>query len=174
MAAHYVTCPICGQRFNRDAVPCVQVAAKRWAHVECYNSKETEKSKDQLDKEDLEKYIMMLLKEDFVNPKVRKQLKQFTEEYNYTYSGIKKALVYFYEVKQNDTDKMCGGIGIVPHIYKQAKDYYYALWLASQKNEGKVISDYKPVTREVHIPVPQASMKRRKLFAFFSKEEENE
>jgi len=41
-----------------------------------------------------------------------------------------KALKYWYEVKKNplDTNR---GIGIIPYIYNQAKEYYYALYLAN-------------------------------------------
>ena len=43
---------------------------------------------------------MKLLGENYINPRVRKQLNQYVEEYNYTYSGMLKALIYFYEVKR--------------------------------------------------------------------------
>ena len=69
----------------------------------------------------------------------RKQMKDFVENYHYTYSGMKKALVYFYEIKKNDISKANGGIGIIPYVYRDAYNYYYTLWLANQKNENKVI-----------------------------------
>ena len=84
---------------------------------------------------------------------------------------MKKALVYFYEVKGNDKSKAAGGIGIIPYVYRQAYEYYYSLWLANQKNEDKVIVHYVPTVREVKIPSPQLKQKRRKLFSFFEEDE---
>lgn len=168
--AHYVICAVCGQKFNRDVVPCKQVSARRYAHLDCAVTSESTKTQEQIDREELEKYIMELLKEDFISPRVRKQIKQYTEEYKYTYSGIRKALFYFYEIKGNDKTKANGSIGIVPYVYKESYNYYYSLWLAKQRNEDKCIEDYQPEVREVRIPVPQAKVRRRKLFSFFEED----
>lgn len=113
--------------------------------------------------------------ETYINAKTNKQLKDYREQYNYTYSGIHKALVYFYEIKGNDKNKANGGIGIVPFVYRDAYNYYYALWEAKQKNEGKKIEDFIPKIREVHIPIPQRNIEKRNLFSFLDEEvEENE
>ena len=136
----------------------------------CAIAAENEKSQAEKDKEDLEKYIMELLEEEYISPKVRKQLAAYVEQYNFTYSGMKKALIYFYEVKGNDKKKANGGIGIIPYCYRDAYNYYYSLWIANQKNEGKVIIDYKPQTREVRIPPPQLKPRKRRLFNFFEED----
>lgn len=168
---HKVKCKYCGLVFDRDRIPYKQVSERRYAHLECALAAENEKSQAEKDKEDLEKYIMEeLLHEDFINPKVRKQLNSYIEQYNFTYSGMKKALVYFYEVQGNDKQKANGGIGIIPYIYRTAYEYYYSLWLANQKNEDKVMINYKPVVREVRIPSPQLKPRRRRLFTFFEED----
>ena len=116
---------------------------------------------------------MTLLNEEYISPRVRKQINAFINEYKYTYSGIRKALVYFYEIKGNDISKANGGIGIVPYCYKEAFNYYYSLWLAQQRNENKIITEYVPQVREVRIPPPQLKKaKKRKLFNFFEEDEE--
>lgn len=56
-------------------------------------------------------------------------MNDYIREYQYTYSGMLKALVYFYEVKGNNKNKANGGIGIIPFIYKDAYNYYYNLWM---------------------------------------------
>ena len=117
---------------------------------------------------------MRLFDTDFINPRIRKQINDYIKEYNYTYTGILKALVYFYEVKKNSLEKSQGGIGIVPYIYNDAYNYYYSLWLAQQKNENKDVANYIPVTREVHIPIPQRKIKKRKLFAFLDEEDKSQ
>ena len=156
--------------FDRDKIPFKQISERRYAHLTCALAAENEKSQAEKDKEDLEKYIMELLGEEYISPRVRKQMNGYVDEYNFTYSGMKKALVYFYEVKGNDKSKAKGGIGIIPYVYRDAYNYYYSLWLANQKNEHKVITDYKPVVREVRIPPPQLKPRKRRLFSFFEED----
>lgn len=111
---------------------------------------------------------------DYVPPRAQKQIKQYIKEYNFTYSGMKKALYYFYEIKKNDISKANQGVAIIPYIYQESYNYFYSLWLANQQNENKDISNYKPKERIVRIPVPQRKVKRRKLFTFLDKEWNNE
>ena len=167
---HKVKCKYCGVVFDRDKIPFKQVSERRFAHLACAIAADNEKSQAEKDKEDLEKYIMELLNEEYISPRVRKQMSSYIEEYNFTYSGMKKALVYFYEVKGNDKSKANGGIGIIPYVYRDAYNYYYSLWLANQKNENKVMIDYRPVVREVRIPPPQLKPRKRCLFNFFEED----
>ena len=168
--AHYVICTECGKKFNRDIVPCKQTAARRYAHIDCAAADKITKPQEDPDKIECEQYIMNLLKEEYISPRVRKQLNQFINEYKYSYSGIRKALIYFYEVKKNDISKANGGIGIVPYCYKQAFDYYYSIWLAQQINQEKIIDNYIPQIVEVKIPPPQIRVKK-KFFKFFEEDE---
>lgn len=167
---HKVKCKYCGLTFDRDKVPFKQVSEKRYAHVACAVAAENEKTQAEKDKEELEDYIKKLLNEEYISPKVRKQINSFIDTYNYTYSGMRKALIYFYEVKGNDKKGANGGIGIIPYVYREAFNYYYSLWLAKQRNEGKVIDDYKPEVIEIHIPPPQLKPKKRRLFSFFEED----
>lgn len=169
--AHIVTCVYCKQRFDRDKVPFVQVANRRYAHQECSEQENLRLFKEEADKIDLDTYIMGLFKLDYVTPRIRKQLNTYAEQYGYSYSGMKKALVYFYEIKGNSIEKANGGVGIIPYVYQDARNYYYALWEANQNNEGKVIADYIPKERIVKIPVPKRQLRKRKLFTFLDEEE---
>jgi hypothetical protein len=150
-------------------MPYIQVG-RRYAHKECSLTAEERKTQEEQDKQDLDNYIIQLLKIDYIDARIRKQIKTYIEENNYTYSGIKKALIYFYEVKGNSIEKANGGIGIVPFIYKDAFNYYYALWQAQQQNKDKVIVDYQPKVIEVVIPRPQRKVKQRQLFTFLDEE----
>lgn len=114
---------------------------------------------------------MKLFNTEYVEPRVQKQITKYINEYNYTYSGMLKALKYFYEVKGNSIEKSNGGIGILPYIYKNAYNYWYEVWLAQQKNSMKVIEQYVPQVKEIVIPIPQVKVKKRKLFKFLDKEE---
>ena len=113
---------------------------------------------------------MKLFNYDYVPPRARKQINQFVNEYNYSYSGMLKALVYFYEIKGGDRDAAHDGVGIIPYIYQDAYNYYYDLWLAKQKNEDKEMEQYIPQTIEIRIPVPQRNIKKRNLFSFLDEE----
>lgn len=167
--SHIVKCLYCEKKFDRDKMPYIQVG-RRYAHKECSMTAEERKTQEEQDKQDLDNYIIQLLKIDYIDARIRKQIKTYIEENNYTYSGIKKALIYFYEVKGNSIEKANGGIGIVPFIYKDAFNYYYALWQAQQQNKDKVIVDYQPKVIEVVIPRPQRKVKQRKLFTFLDEE----
>lgn len=163
--AHYVNCVYCKQRFDRDKEPTTQVSARRYAHKECAENHEKNKTQEERDLEALEKYIMKLFDEPYINVKTRKQLKEYKEKYNYTYSGMLKTLVYWYEIKNGNVEQANGGIGIIPYVYEKACDYYYSLYLIKLSNEDKNIEDYKPKEKIVEIFAPQIrSAKRIKLF----------
>jgi hypothetical protein len=114
---------------------------------------------------------MKLFKEDYVNARIRKQINEFLNKYNYTYSGIHRSLEYFYDIKGNSIEKANGGIGIVPFIYQDAYNYYYNLWLAKERNKNKNIQEFIPKTVEVKIPPPQRKIKVKKKFTFLDEEE---
>ena len=111
------------------------------------------------------------MKDDYVEARVNKQIKDFQQEYGYTYSGMLKSLIYFYEVKGNSTEKANGGIGIVPFVYKDAYRYYYSIFLAKNQNKEKDLSIFQK-SREVVIKPPTL---RKKIKLFFDSEDiENE
>jgi hypothetical protein len=170
--AHIVTCVYCKKRFDRDKYPTIKVSNMRYAHKECAETEGERLKKEEADKLELENYIMQLFKEDYINPRIRKQINTFIETYHYSYSGIKKALIYFHEVKGNSIEKSNGGIGIVPYVYKDAFNYYYSIWEAQQKNDKIKIEDYVPHEKVISIPSPQKNVKKRKLFSFLDEEEE--
>ena len=129
-------------------------------------------NKEDLDKMKLEQYINKLFHTDYVDPRIQKQIKNYIKEYNFTYSGILKSLVYFYEVKQNPVEKSNDGIGIVPWVYKQAFNYYYTIWLAQQKNTNKTVENYIPKETEIIIPRPKPKPHKKHLFSFLDDKED--
>lgn len=170
--AHIVTCMYCKKRFDRDKYPYITVSSRRYAHQECSLTEDQKQVQIELDKIALDEYIMKLFKISYIDAKIRKQINQYVNEYNYTYSGIKKALIYFFEIKGNSIEKSNGGIGIVPYVYQNAYNYYLALWQAQQKNDKKIIKDYIPNIKEIVIPSPERKVKKRPLFSFLDEEGE--
>ena len=99
-------------------------------------------------------------------------MNDYIREYQYTYSGMLKALVYFYEVKGNNKHKANGGIGIIPFIYKDAYNYYYNLWMIQQSNKDKNVIDYVPKLKEIKIPIPKKEPRKRSVFTFLDEQED--
>lgn len=171
---NFVTCIYCKQTFNKSEEAFKLFSNGKYAHQSCF---ELEQTRELTDQEKLEKYIMELFNSDYVYAKIKKQIQDYVTKYGYTYSGIHKALVYYYEVKGNkfDEGKAQGGIGIVPFVYQHAYNYYYAIWEAQQKQEyitdAASVEKFIPKVIEVKIPVPQRSVKKRKLFSFLDEEE---
>ena len=127
----------------------------------------------QNDEEEMTVFLINLfkLKDDYILPRYMKQLSQYEKEYNFTMSGMLKALKYWYKVKGNVID-LNRGVGIIPYVYKNAYDYYYALWLANQQNYQ--ITDFKeyiPKDIEVVIKPPQRKIEKQKMFDFLDKDD---
>lgn len=106
--------------------------------------------------------------------KITLQIKKLRQDHpEYTYSGIRSSLYYFYEVKKNPIKKEQYGnnINIVPWVYEDAKRYFYEQWQLSQKNSDKNIQEYLPKIKEILIKDPTRDPYRRKVFMFLDEEE---
>ena len=162
MAKKMCKCAICGKEFDRNAVQAVRHGARRYSHWTCEPDGELvpmEKKDEDLQK--LLEYINILFKGQQNQAKVNQSIKKFHSEFGYSYSGIQKALYYFYEIKHNSIDKANGGISIVPFVYKDAYNYYYDLFMAQQRNENK--KPFIEKVREIIIKPPKVE-KPIKLF----------
>lgn len=170
--AHYVTCQICKRRFDRDKYPAIAISARRYVHATCQEISSKEKEQKEKDKEELNAYIMKLFNLEHMSNRITLQIKRYLQEHpEYTYSGIRRSLEYFYEIKKNPIEKANGGIGIVPWIYEEAKQYYYNQWLLSQKNAKKDISAYVPKIKNIIIKPPKRIPKKKRIFMFLDEEE---
>lgn len=168
-----VKCYYCGQQFDRANEPFEKPKGNRYAHKACYDKHMGTLSQEERDYAELVEYIKELLGAS-LTPRVWKQLKEYHEVNNYSYSGILKTLKWWYELKGNDIEKANGGIGIVPYVYQDACNYYYALYLASIANEGTDLEHYQPKVREFWIDPPQRVVKPPRLFNLDDLEEEEE
>ena len=143
MAKKMCKCAICGIEFDRNAIQAVRHSARRYSHQTCEpnntdlvpmeggaNDPELKKLKD---------YISTLFGENANWAMINKQIKKYKEENGYSYSGILKSLVYFYDVKHNSKEKANNAIGIVPFCYQDAYNYYYSLFLAQQATQDKTL-----------------------------------
>ena len=164
MAVRMVKCKYCGVQFDRNSEPFVEVGGRRYAHKACAENKEAAIPQEEKDYQALEDYIKKLFKEDYLNAKTRKQIRDFRKEYNYTFSGMLKTLYWWYEIKGHSIDQAQGGIGIIPYVYEEALKYYYSIYLARLVNEAR--ENYKPIVKEVEIGSPRVRSNPIKFFDF--------
>lgn len=165
-----VTCSFCKKPLSKKDPDCVMLANGKYVHKAC---QELEENREKTDREKLEEYIKDLFGLTYIDPRIKAQIKKYVEEYNFSYSGMQKALHYFYEIKGGDKSKANGGIGIIPYVYKDAYNYYYNLWLAKQKNSDIEVQLYIPKVKEIVIDRPERKVKKRQLFSFLDEEEDN-
>lgn len=85
------------------------------------------------EREELHSTICRILKLKAPGPRIYSQIKGFREQ-GLTYSDMKNALVYFYEVKRQSTDRSNSGIGIVPFVYEEANYYFNRI----EKKKAKI------------------------------------
>lgn len=137
MAKRYrVKCPLCNEFFYREDEPFVEYK-NRYYHKECFEKGFDQKAvKEEQDKKALEEFIKKLFNIEKITPLIRTQIKNYhdKEDYKFTYSGMQGALEYFFIVCKGDVTKS-HGIGIIPYIYEEAKNYYYGLQAIEEKNK---------------------------------------
>lgn len=172
MAKHIVKCPICGEHFDASAEPYVMVNKRRYAHKICAESAQANKTKEEEDREILEEYIKELFNLTSITPKIKRQIKVYHEENNYSYSGMYKTLKYFFEIKNNSVEKANGGIGIIPYVWNDALVYWRSIWEAQQQISKTATNDFILSSREVRIAPPcRKPMKHiQRLFSFLEEE----
>lgn len=176
--AHVVTCAICRERFDRDKIQAVKHNGRTYSHYSCEPDKELvpmppdPRTQDEKDIDAIKKYCKELYGESYNSRKVNNQLKDFHDNDKYTYSGILKTLVYHFEVKHGDVSKAMGGIGIVPYLYIEARDYYLGLFLAQQANINKDVKEYTTKVKEIQIRAPKQKNYEPKLFSFDFEEDD--
>lgn len=93
-----------------------------------------------------------------------RQINSYKKKYGYSYTGMARTLIYYYEKLGNDPRSSNGSVGIIPYIYDKAYDYYYNVWLRQQQNmennltykhlsteETKTIDIIKPISEPIKI-----------------------
>ena len=175
-----VHCRVCNGEIDRNTTEEGKdwiMRSKGWFyHTDCYNSWVAEKDNLHASKGNEEwldytwEFLTkeMLMEIDFI--KFKKQWESYLKK-NMTAKGIYFSLKYYYDIQKAPRNKAKGGIGIVPYVYDEACQYYYALYLAQLVNQEKNIEEYKPTERIISIFSPRTYIKKRKLFNL--DEEEN-
>lgn len=106
-------CPHCNNEVKEeDAI--YNTKTKRYYHEFCYN--------ELLDRKKLSDYVCELF--NYKKPSVRiyQQMSSYYGQ-GVSYADMLLALKYFYEVKKGDINKSQGGIGIIPYVLEEAKEF---------------------------------------------------
>lgn len=153
---HRVKCTLCGETFDRDKIEFIETSPRRYAHLTCHLKKNGKLTEEENARLKIYEYTKNLFKNNYNKTRIDNHLsKLMKENTNYTYSGILKSLIYWYEVRHGDVEKSYYGLGIIPYIYEQACQYYYAIWVAQQNNKNKKIEDYVSQEKIVKIITPK-------------------
>lgn len=112
-----VKCAECKEDLDRNSEPFVIKSSKNY-HEKCFNMFAVRKTH----REELIEYITHLYGENISIALINKQIKDFQDQYNYTLKGMELALRYFHDIEGNQADAK--GIGIIPFIYNDAKNYH--------------------------------------------------
>lgn len=131
-----VECRICKEKFDRndpsllEGVYYVKPSKNMYYHKVCYDEYQESKLDIHAAKNDkfwfnaTWDFLRKDLKYDFNFIKVERQWNSFLKN-KMTAKGMYFALKYFYEIKKGDVTKSENGIGIIPHIYEDSREYWY-------------------------------------------------
>ena len=171
--AHKVICLYCKKQFDRDKEPTQKVSARRYAHLNCWKEHLANMSQEEKDIQNFFDYTKKLFGEDYNYILTKKLAERYVKENNYTYSGMLKTLKWYYEKEGHSIEKSNGSIGIIPYIYKQALNYYYALYQAQLVNKEKDLSNFT-TSKERIVEIESPRVYVRPPHMWFEEEEEEE
>lgn len=105
---------------------------------------------DKIDKEKMEhqeflRYLTEELNVNNISGMIISQIKNYRENYNYLYSGMKYTIYFCKEILKMDFDIDTYGIGFIPYNYKKAEEYF----LEQQSLNDSVPDDFKVEYRKV-------------------------
>ena len=106
-------CPHCNNEVKEEEA-IYNTNTKRYYHESCYNIL--------LDRKKLIDYVCELFNYKKPSVKVYQQMSSYYE-YGTSYADMLLALKYFYEIKKGDINKSQGGIGIIPYVLEEAKEF---------------------------------------------------
>lgn len=171
-------CLYCGKEIDTSIDEYKKVTSTRYAHLSCAEEELKKPKPKPKEKPKTQKEIIKEINDFLANHfgdaadygKTNRLLKVYLKE-GMTASGILKTLEYYYDVKKHSVAESGGSIGIVPYVYKEAKDYYQKTWEANKNNEGL---ELEQETVSITISNPQFRLPKKQTFFNFLDEEEEE
>ena len=106
-------CPHCNNEVKEeDAI--YNTKTKRYYHEFCYN--------ELLERKQLCDYVCELFSYKKPSVRIYQQMTSYHDK-GVSYSDMLLTLKYFYEIKKGDINKSQGGIGIIPYVLEEAKEF---------------------------------------------------
>ena len=106
-------CPHCNNEVKEED-EIYNTKTKRYYHEFCYN--------ELLERKKLCDYVCELLNYKKLSVRIYQQMANYYER-GVSYTNMLLALKYFYEIKKRDINKSQGGIGIIPYVLDEAKEF---------------------------------------------------
>ena len=151
--AKRVKCFFCGEYFDREKEPCIKVNARRYAHLSCAEKQDASILQEEKDKDAFYQMVKSIYGKKYNFMMINQQATNYIKEYGYTWSGMTGCLHWFYNINHGSLEEGNGGIGIIPFIYDNVKEYYQDIYNAQEKNK-KIKIMREPV--EFNIQSPRA------------------
>lgn len=146
MAERLLLCKQCNKKFPKSEL--IKYKSKNMCPV-CY---EQEKKLD-AEKTELCSTIKQIYNLDYVPPGLLKQIKQFKQEYNFSYTGMKLTLLYCKNVLHLEFSPS-RGLGIIPYKYEEAKKEYIRRKQMAEKtrniNNGRTLNSVKTIVTKIN------------------------
>ena len=152
-------CLKCGLEFDIDKIPYVvifQGKRKRYAHEVCPIKDEDISSEQKLanEKDAFFQVVKRIYGPKYNYMMINSQCESYIATYGYTWSGMRACLHWFYEINHGSLEEGHGGVGIIPFIYDQVRDYYIEVYRTQEQNKNK---ELRKSVIEFNIQSPQAS-----------------
>ena len=126
--ARLPSCPDCGVDIvDKDRA---KKTGGRWVCEDFQAIRATQEE----DRQELYAYVAELFNIAFPTGGMLRQIKNYREEYDYTYKGMTLSLEYWNDTLGNSMAN-AKGVGIIPFIYEDAKNFYIQRMQLANSNE---------------------------------------
>lgn len=111
-------------------------------------------------RKDLEDKIKEIYQIDKLSPLIESQITKFVREHKYKYLDIARALYYFYVEKNGDITKS-KGIGIVPYVIEESKEFFIQKELEIKRKKEEILQ--RQNKQQIVIKCNKIEKSRRKI-----------
>lgn len=160
------SCRICKVLIDKkkeiEGVDWIMPSAKHYYHKSCYETWKANLLEGEKKDADwislIYDFLARELKVSYNYFLCNKQIQKFQRENKINPKGIYFTLKYFYQIKHNPWEGN-GGIGIVPYVFKEAKDY----WIQQERKKRGLLKEIeKQAIEQQVIKIKRNNIKRDK------------
>jgi hypothetical protein len=153
-----VKCPVCSaSNEKKNTIPYKQ----RYYCKTCITEDEIIEKDEQAEQyKNLIDYICKLY--DIKAPSILmvSQIKNFKEDYGYSYMGMQTTLHYFYELQDGNNVEDSNGVGIIPFVYDDAYNFYLECKEIKYDMQDMQDTDLEDMQQNIVININQSEIKK--------------